>query len=154
MKKAATELDSKGEKLFETHRSSLNLIHIESSPSQSAGDLKQAQRLFSQALAADPSYSTAAFNLGQVDQLLSDEKGSLEAYRRAIEIDPAYVDARLQYAAVLIENGDADEAIRQLTEAIRLEPSNDQAYALIVARVLGQGHMEPMYPDGRSGHFH
>lgn len=142
VKKAAAELDGKGEKLFETRRSSFNLVRIESAPRQSAGDLKQAQRLFAQALAADPTYSTAAFNLGQVDQLLSDEKGSLDAYQRAIQIDPAFVDARLQYAAVLIENGDADEAIRQLTEAMRLEPSSDQAYALVARAYWDKGVWE------------
>jgi hypothetical protein len=46
VKKATTGLGSKGRKLFETHPSSLNLIRIECSPSQSASDLKQAQRLF------------------------------------------------------------------------------------------------------------
>lgn len=131
VKKSAQDLNSKGEKLLETHRSSLNLIHIETAQHQSAADLKQAQRFFEQSMSDDPGYSTAAFNLGQVDQLLSDEKGSLEAYKRAIAIDPNYVDARLQYSAVLIENGDADEAIRQLTEAIRLEPANDQAYSMM-----------------------
>jgi tetratricopeptide (TPR) repeat protein len=77
--------------------------------------------------------------LGQVDQLLSDEKGSLEAYRRAISIDPNFVDARLQYAAVLIENGDADQAIRQLTEAIRLEPASDQAYSMMARAYWDKG---------------
>ena len=77
----------------------------------------EARRLFTQALADDPAFSSAAFNLGQVDQLLSDETGSINAYKRAIASDPTYTDARLQFAAVLIENGDADEAIRQLTEA-------------------------------------
>jgi tetratricopeptide (TPR) repeat protein len=131
VKKAAQDLNSKGEKLLETHRSSLNLIHIETAQHQSTSDLRQAQQFFAQSLSNDSGYSTAAFNLGQVDQLLSDEKGSLEAYKRAIGIDPSYTDARLQYSAVLIENGDADEAIRQLTEAIRLEPSNDQAYSMM-----------------------
>jgi tetratricopeptide (TPR) repeat protein len=49
------------------------------------------------------------------------------------------VDARLQLAAVLIENGDADAAIRELTEAIRLEPKNDQALSLIARAYWDKG---------------
>ena len=139
VKKAALDLEQKGEKLLETHRSSLNLLHIESAPHQKTSDLEEARQLFTQALAGDSGFSTAAFHLGQVEQLLSNEKASIDAYRQAIQSDPNYVDARLQLAAVLIENGDADEAIRQLTEAIRLEPLNDQAYSLISRAYLDKG---------------
>lgn len=139
VKKSALDLGAKGEKLLDTHRSSLNLLHIESAPHQRNSDLEEARRLFTQALADDPAFSSAAFNLGQVDQLLSDETGSINAYKRAIASDPTYTDARLQFAAVLIENGDADEAIRQLTEATRLEPANDQAYSMISRAYLDKG---------------
>ena len=140
IKKSALDLGAKGENLLNAHRSSLNLLRIEGvQGGQSQNDLKQARDLFTSALSEDPSYSTAAFDLGQVDQLLSDEDGSMKAYRRAIDIDASYVDARLQLSAVLIENGDADAAIRELTEAIRLEPKNDQAFSLLARAFWDKG---------------
>ena len=141
IKKEALDLGTKGEQLLYTHRSTFNLARIEGvKASQSEDDLKRARDLFTRALELDPQYSQAAFSLGQVNQLLSDEQGSLNAYKRALSIDPSYVDARLQYAAVLIENGDADEAIRVLTEAIRLEPSNDQAYSMLSRAYWDKGN--------------
>jgi uncharacterized caspase-like protein/tetratricopeptide (TPR) repeat protein len=132
VKESAIVLNSQGEKLLFTRRSSVNPMNIAPMPrAQSQSDLKSAHALFSRALNEDGGYSLAAFNLGQVSQLLGDEEGSLKAYRRAVEIDPTYVDAWRQYAAVLIERGDADEAIRQLTEVLRLDASSDEAYALM-----------------------
>ena len=47
---------------------------------------------------------------------------AVKYFKRAIEIDPdARRVARTECAAVLIEQGDADEAIRQLTEVLRLD---------------------------------
>jgi Tfp pilus assembly protein PilF len=93
--------------------------------------LRKARDLFTRALSEDPQFSVAAFNLGQVNQLLSDEEGSVKAYRRAIDIDASYVDARIYLAGTLIESGDPDEAIRQLTEALRFEGANDEALAML-----------------------
>src|SRR5262249_15783086 len=118
IKKSALDLAAQGEKLLSARRSSVNPLNVLPLPrSQGNNDLVKARDLFTQALKEDSSFSKAAFNLGEVNQLLANVDGSLSAFRRAIQIDPGYVDARLQYAAVLIENGDPDEAIRQLTEA-------------------------------------
>jgi len=140
IKKSALDAGTQGEKLLLTQRSKWNPLNM--SPVQrvqSEGDLRRAREKFLQALKEDPSYSTAAFRLGQVNQLLSDGKGSLEAYKRAIDIDPGYIDARLQYAAVLIESGDADEAIRQMTEAAKMEPANNEAYSLMARAYWEKG---------------
>jgi tetratricopeptide (TPR) repeat protein len=139
IKKSALDLGAKGEGLLNAHRSSWNPLVTEVARRQTEGELKQARDLFTQALKEDPNYSTAAFDLGQVDQLLSDEDGSMKAYRRAIEIDPSYVDARQQLSAVLIENGDADEAIRQLTEAIRLDAKSDSAFSMLARAYWDKG---------------
>jgi tetratricopeptide (TPR) repeat protein len=139
IKKSALDLGTKGEGLLNSHRSSWNPLVTEMVRRQTESELKQARDLFTRALQEDPKYSTAAYNLGQVDQLLSDEDGSMKAYRRAIQIDPSYVDARQQLAAALIENGDADEAIRQLNEAIRLDPDNDLAYSMLSRAYLDKG---------------
>jgi len=128
-KKAALELDRRGEDILSSRQSvlsSFGAVH-----KQDVEDLKKARDYFQKALQEDPQYSKAAFHLGQVNQLLSDREGSIQAYRRALQIDPNYVDALVQYAAILIEDGDVDAAIRHLEDAVKLEKSNDQAYALI-----------------------
>jgi len=128
----AKKLNEAGEKLLYTRRSSLslmNLVPIERRQSES--DLKRAASLFEQALKADPSFALAAYHLGQANQLLLKYDESIAAFRRAIAIDPSYVAARVECAAALIERGDPDEAIRELTDALRLDADNDTLYSMM-----------------------
>jgi tetratricopeptide (TPR) repeat protein len=140
VKTSAIGLVAEGERLLYTQRSTVNPLNIlPVERSQSDDDLRRARDLFAQALAEDPGFSKAAFNLGQANQLLSDADGSLAAFKRAIEIDPSYVDARSQYAAVLIESGDPEQAIRELTESLRLDGSNDELHAMLARAYWDKG---------------
>lgn len=137
IKPLALELGQKGQKLLYTQRSTINPVNIAPIPrAQSKSDLQQARELFTRALKEDTNYSQAAYELGITNQLLSDEAGSMAAFRRAIDIDRGHVPARVQYAGVLIENGDADEAIRELTEALRFGDANDEAHSLLARAYL------------------
>ena len=132
VKKPAQALNDDGEKLLFTRRSSmslLNLVPVERR--QSETDLNKAAALFEKALQIDPGFAVAAYHLGQVNQLLLKYDESVAAFRRAIAIDQSHVDARVECAAVLIEQGDPDEAIRELVEALRLEPDDDQASSML-----------------------
>lgn len=140
IKPQALDLNSQGEKLLFTRRSSLslmNLVPIERK--QSEDDLKKAADLFRRALEVEPEYGLAAHHLGQVHQLLLNHQDSLKYYERAIAIDPTDVDARTECAAVLIEQGDSDEAIRQLTEVLRLDSTNDEVYSMLARAYWDKG---------------
>ena len=136
---AALDLNERGERLLFTRRSTLNPLNmLPVAREQSTEDLERARGLFEAALARDPGYAQAAYHLGQVHQLLGDHRASREAYRRALEIDPSDVDARVQLAAVLLESGDPDAAIRELTDAARLEAS-DELYAMLARAYWDKG---------------
>jgi tetratricopeptide (TPR) repeat protein len=139
-KKSAVDLGTQGEALLNTQRSTMNPVNIlPVARKQSEKDLLRARDLFARALEDDPTYSKAAYHLGEVSQLLGDQESSLKALRRAIEIDPTYVDARTQYAALLIETGDTEQAIRELNEALRLDPTNDDLYAMLARAFFDRG---------------
>ncbi len=132
IKKPAQALNEQGERLLYTRRSSLSLLNlIPAERKQSDEDLKKAADLFERALAEDPSYTIAAYHLGQAHQLLLQYDNSIKAFRRAISIDPTHVESRVEYGAVLIETGDPDEAIRQFAEVARIDPSNDDVHAML-----------------------
>ena len=136
---AALALGARGERLLFTRRSALNPLNLlPVARSQSRDDLEQARDLFEAALAADPAYGKAAYHLGQVHQLLGDHGASQAAYRRALRIDPSDVDARVQLAAVLLESGDPDAAIRELTDAARLD-ATDELYAMLARAYWDKG---------------
>jgi len=140
VKKQAQDLNADGEKLLYTQRSSMSMMNVMPMPQrQTEGDLHKARDLFTRALAIDPSFTLAAFNLGQVNQLLSDEEASIAAYKHAMSSDATHVESRIQCAAVLIEHGDPDEAIRHLVEVQRLEPQNDEMYAMMARAFWDKG---------------
>lgn len=132
VKKPAQALNDEGEKLLFTRRSSMSLMNVVPvERRQSEADLKKAASLFEKALQVDPSFALAAYHLGQLNQLLLKYDESVAYFRKAIVIDQSFVDARIECAAVLIEQGDPDEAIRELTEALRLDPKEDTAYSMM-----------------------
>ena len=65
-----------------------------------------------------------------------------DAYRLALRIDPSDVEARVQLAAVLLESGDPDAAIRELTDAARLDAA-DELYAMLARAYWDKG----VWPD-------
>lgn len=85
---------------------------------------------FEKALSIDPQYSQAALYLGRAKHALYQDDDAIKALKQAIEIDPEYLEARLSYAAVLLDTGDLDEAIRQLDSVTKRDTSNGMAWYL------------------------
>ncbi len=92
---------------------------------------KKAEEKLTQAVAEDPNYSQAYMYLGRVeDALYADEKASA-AFKHALQIDPDYEEARVSYAAALLDQGGLDEAVRQLNSALQLKPDDGTALYLL-----------------------
>ena len=147
---AARDLVEQGERLLFTRRSTVNPLNIlPVARSQSRGDLQDARDLFAAALEVDPEHSRAASHLGHVQHLLGDYRESLDAYRSALRVDPTDVDARIQLAGVLLESGDPDAAIRELTDAARLEEPTDKLYATLARAYWDKGAWAEAIAEGR-----
>ena len=101
---------------------------IESYQKGFAENYRKAADLFSQALQQDPTYSQAAFYLGLTYNALFDEEKAAEYYKKAIDIDPDYLEAHANYAGMLLDIGSVDEAIRQINVVLTRQP--DHAVAL------------------------
>ena len=97
---------------------------------------KSALQHFQQALQNEPTYSQAALYLGRTDNALYDEAGAEAAFRKAIEIDPDYTEARSSFAGMLFDTGNYDEAIRQLDVVLKREPDNTMALYLLAGAYL------------------
>ena len=78
--------------------------------------------------------------LQQAKRLKSGFTGSIESSRRALELNPDYMQARYNLACALIENKAFDEAVRELQPLIERHSANaDYRCALADAQRLG-GH--------------
>jgi tetratricopeptide (TPR) repeat protein len=89
---------------------------------------KKAAESFEKALKDDPKFSQAAFYLGLTYNALFDETKAQQYFKQAIAIDQDYLEARADYAGMLLDIGDTDEAIRQINTVLTRQP--DHAVAL------------------------
>ena len=89
-------------------------------------DYKKAVAFFERALAADPTYSQAAFYLGRTYSALFDYDNAGRYYKQAIQLDPDYLEAHANYGGILLDTGDVDEAVRQLNTVLQREPANSR----------------------------
>src|ERR1019366_626534 len=92
---------------------------------------KKAVSEFQQALAADPGFSQDALYLGRAYNALFQEDEAEKYFRRAIEIDPDYLEAHASFAGMLLDTGNLDEAARQLNVVRLRDPQNGMGWYLL-----------------------
>ncbi len=91
---------------------------------------RNAAEHFQAALAIDPKFSQALVYLGRAQSALYENDKAVASLSAAVELDPDYQEARASYAAVLLDSGNLDEAIRQLNVVTRREPDRGWAWYL------------------------
>ena len=64
-------------------------------------------------------------------------------YKKAIEIDPDYVEARSNYGGMLLDMGNVDEAIRQFNVVLQRNPKHASTLTLIAQAY----RMKELYPQ-------
>jgi Flp pilus assembly protein TadD len=85
----------------------------EGHPGQALTDLQEATRL-------EPTVALYANTLGVLLLQLRQVEGALAWLARAVELDPQYGDAQLNYAIALAESGQWDKAVEGYKRALRL----------------------------------
>ncbi len=76
------------------------------------GEFERAERIYQGILATDPNDSQALTGLGDVLRLRTDPWGAIDAYQRAIKINPSYLPAQLGLADTQWSRGDQAGAAR------------------------------------------
>ena len=104
---------------------------------------KKAVDLFQQAFKMDPTYSQAAYYLGLTYNALFDEDKAAEYYQKAIAIDPDYLEAHADYAGMLLDTGNVDEAIRQINTVLTRDPK----HAVALTMLAQADRFKELYPQ-------
>ena len=60
-----------------------------------------------------------------------EEDKAEQYFRKAIEIDPDYVEAHASFAGMLLDTGNVDEAVRQLNTAVQRDPNHAMSWYLL-----------------------
>jgi eukaryotic-like serine/threonine-protein kinase len=104
-------------------------------------DLEEAIRMFNEAVGKDPLFSLAHAALGRCYVHHAQGYGGVEyfllaerALRRALELDPALVEARLEMVHVDLHHGDKDRALETVAGLLREAPTDPRI--LYVAGML------------------
>ena len=92
---------------------------------------KKAIEHFEAAITLDPKFSAAMVYLGRAQSALYENDKAVASLKAAVDLDPDYQEARSSYAAVLLDSGNLDEAVRQLDVVTRREPTRGWAWYLL-----------------------
>jgi TolB-like protein/Flp pilus assembly protein TadD len=85
----------------------------------------------------DPMLAEAALAVAEIRFRLDwDVPGAEAAYLHAIDLNPSFVFARCQYARFLAAAGRTEDALRVAREALRLDPTSGNAYAIAGAMLF------------------
>jgi tetratricopeptide (TPR) repeat protein len=87
-------------------------------------DSSQARKLLAQAQALEPNNAEAHFNLGLLQRNSGDSKGAVQAFEKAISLNPELLEARRQLALLLVSEQRWDENITQCREVLKRDPSD------------------------------
>jgi len=105
-------------------------------------ELIKAAGFFSQALKADGSYGAAALGLCRVQQAQFKTEDALQSCHKAVQVDSTDVEARSQWAVLLMDHGDYEEAVRQLRTAVGQDAKNPLVYSLLAEALYWADHLE------------
>ncbi|MFN7926036.1 MAG: caspase family protein [Bryobacteraceae bacterium] len=87
-------------------------------------DLSRASKLLEDALRDDSRFSGAALLQCRVLAALGNSQGALEQCKRAVKLDESAVEGRVMLGVMLLQSGDAAEAVRELQRASTQSPKD------------------------------
>jgi protein O-GlcNAc transferase len=94
------------------------------------------------AVELSPDFAEAWSDLGEARKNLSDSKGALAAFQRAVGLMPQNPVAQARLGAYLLEGGSVHEAVQHLDEAVRLDPKNQSALNALQRALRQDGQIE------------
>jgi tetratricopeptide (TPR) repeat protein len=95
-----------------------------------AGDMDAERTTLEQTLKLDPTMALAQNQLGYVLSRGGDVPSATEHFHLAVQLNPAYTAAWVNYAGALAVQSHTDEAEKALSRALQLDPRNAQALGL------------------------
>lgn len=90
----------------------------------SKSDLQKAAAMLDEALKEDSRFGAAALLSCRVLAALGDSAGALKQCRRAVNLDETSPEARVMFGVMLLQSGDAAEAVRELQRASTQSPQD------------------------------
>jgi len=120
-----------------------SLLHnISGACYQGLEQFETAVEYYKKAIAINPSYYKAHYNLGGVLHNLGKLNTALESFEKAISIEPNYAEAHNNIGNLFKELGQFDNAIKSFRKAIEIKPNYLEAHYNIGRTFQDQDNME------------
>ena len=132
---------------------------------------EEAKQELEEAIQAEPDNAALYFNLGYLNEELEDQEAAIEAYKKALEVDPTYKNAAFNMAVIYYNRGydfikeanslgisaadrkkekelhakadeKFEEAIPYLEQALKLDPQNEQLVQITMLAYDRAGNKE------------
>jgi tetratricopeptide (TPR) repeat protein len=95
-----------------------------------AGQDDEAMTEARRVLVVEPMNGEAYLLIGRIYQRRGDQEAAISVLKTATFWDPKLIDAHILLGRIFIERGDRGEATKYATNAINLDPNNQEAIAL------------------------
>jgi tetratricopeptide (TPR) repeat protein len=115
---------------------------LQASKAERAGNTNEAWAKYHSAIAADPSYFEAQYNLSLLAYRLGDFRKSLSVSETALVIRPDSVDARYHFALALKQANYVRDAASELEHVLEAKPNETRAH-LMLGNIYAQQLNEP-----------
>ncbi|WP_051420126.1 tetratricopeptide repeat protein [Rhizobium sp. IBUN] len=102
----------------------------------------EAEKAFRQAIALDPTLAGPRINLAELYRVTGQNDQSERAYAEAIAISPDQAELRYGHALSLVREKAMGKAVRELSEAIRLDPRNARYKTTLAIALESLGRTE------------
>ncbi len=106
------------------------------------GEIRESLGLFEQAVAIDPAYADAHYNLGKALKDLGSFKAAAEVLRRVVKLLPSDGDAWYVLGNTCAALEEPDEAERCYRTALRLRPDDTRIYNNLTVTLQALGHLD------------
>lgn len=95
-----------------------------------------------QGIQADPGSPSAWLNLSLVQQSMFDLPGATQSVEKALELDPDFLQADVQYSKLLFGAGNSGKAETVIRRALGLAPEEAGAHSILGFILLGRGRTD------------
>jgi protein O-GlcNAc transferase len=107
-----------------------------------SGRLAEAELLYGQVLAIEPSHVRSLHNLGNILRETGRANEAVTCYQRALTLEPNLVGTRNNLAATLHDLGQLDQAISHYQKVLALDPENAELHNNFGTALQDQGRPE------------
>ena len=106
------------------------------------GKMQEMITLLKRAIAINPNYAEAYFNLGIGLKKQGNLQAAIDAYRQALVINPNYAEAYNNLGITLQGHGDLQAAIDAYRQALAINPNHPEAYLNLGVGLKEQGNLQ------------